>query len=56
MTQLAMAGSGTTPADIVAGVVIVVVIVLEAIYVLRQTRGDEDDGEGGALVPADPRP
>jgi hypothetical protein len=31
--------------------VILVVIVLEAIYVLRQTRPEDDDGDGGALVP-----
>lgn len=54
--MLAAASSGTTVADLVAGIILLAVVIVEAIYVLRQSLNGDEDGDGGALVPANPIP
>jgi hypothetical protein len=44
---LLAAGSQALLADIVAGVVLLIIVIVETIHVLRQSRGQEGDGEGG---------
>ncbi len=46
-------------ADVVAGIVLLVVFIVEAVYVLRITPPDgnsDGEGDGGAPVPARPSP
>lgn len=52
---LVAAGSEALWADIVAGVLILIIVIVETIYILRQSRGP-DDGEGGVREPSRPRP
>ena len=53
-----IAASGSTVADVIAGIVLLVVFVVEAVYVLRIPPPDPGTGEGdgGTPVPAKPSP
>ena len=54
-----LAAPGSTVADVIAGIVLLVVFVVEAVYVLRiapPDGGSDGEGDGGARVPARPSP